>query len=622
MPQKRFTLQVAFRFFGSVLAIIFIGEAFVMYLLPFILPSDVDQNIEAFCDAGLLTLITAPALWALLFRPLIGIASDESRKYFAIVEESGYGILTVSDQGLVETVNSRVEDYFETDKKSILGKPLSELFPDYGNGLTVVESIEARMIRSNKQCLDEEIEVTRDDWARTFEVRVSGLRIKGRTEYTFIIRDITQRKKIESDLIRAKEMADAANTSKSNFLANMSHEIRTPMTAILGYTELLFDARNIDNEPEQRVRAVQTIQRNGEHLLSIIDDILDLSKIESDRLSIESIAYSPVAIVEEVLSLMRVKSKVRGIRLEVEYESQIPTLIQTDPTRTRQIVLNLVSNAIKFTDAGSVKIIVRFVPGSEPKLEFDVVDTGLGMTREQQERLFKPFVQADSSTTRQFGGTGLGLTISKHLAEMLGGSVVIVDSLPGIGTRFRAAINTGDLKGVPMMEPYQGALPTEIASTELKVQPQEHPLTGCRILLAEDGPDNQRLISFILKKAGGNISVVENGQLAVTAALDARESNSPFHVILMDMQMPVMDGYGATALLRAKGYRDPIIALTAHAMSGDQAKCLNAGCDDYATKPIDRVKLISMIAGYFDRKPMVIPVTPSSNSVSAVSTHV
>ena len=622
MPQKRFTLQVALGFFGSVLAIIFICEAFVMYSLPFILPPDVDQNIEAFFDAGLLTLITAPALWVLVFRPLTGIASDESRKYFAIVEESGYGILTLSDQGLVETVNSRVEDYFETDKKSILGKPLTELFPDYGNGRTVVESIEARMNRSNKQCLDEEIEVTRDDWARTFEVRVSGLRIKGRTEYTFIIRDITQRKKIESDLIRAKEMADAANTSKSNFLANMSHEIRTPMTAILGYTELLFDARNIDNEPEQRVRAVQTIQRNGEHLLSIIDDILDLSKIESDRLSIESIAYSPVAIVEEVLSLMRVKSKVRGIRLEVEYESQIPTLIQTDPTRTRQIVLNLVSNAIKFTDAGSVKIIVRFVPGSEPKLEFDVVDTGLGMTREQQERLFKPFVQADSSTTRQFGGTGLGLTISKHLAEMLGGSVVIVDSLPGIGTRFRATINTGDLKGVPMMEPYQGALPTEVASTELKVQPQENPLTDCRILLAEDGPDNQRLISFILKKAGGNISVVENGQLAVDAALDARESNSPFHVILMDMQMPVMDGYGATALLRAKGYRGPIIALTAHAMSGDQAKCLNAGCDDYATKPIDRVKLISMIAGYFERKPMVIPVTPSSNSVSAVSTHV
>jgi PAS domain S-box-containing protein len=622
MPQKRFTLAVATRFFCSVMAIIFIGEAFVMYMLPLILPPEIGHDIEAFCDATMLTVITAPALWALLIRPLKGIANDEARKYVAIVEESGYGILTVNDRGIVETVNSSVVDFFETDKKSIVGKPLTELFPDFGNGLDGDESIEARINKSKKRLIDEEMVVTRGDWTRTFEVRVSSLQIKGRFQYTLIVRDITERKKIESDLIRAKEIADAANTSKSNFLANMSHEIRTPMTAILGYTELLFDPRNIENEPEQRVRAVQTIQRNGEHLLSIIDDILDLSKIESDRLSIESIAYSPVSIVEEVLSLMRVKSKVRGIRLDVEYESSLPALIQTDPTRTRQIVLNLVSNAIKFTDAGSVKIIVRFVSAHEPMLEFDVVDTGLGMTREQQERLFKPFVQADSSTTRQFGGTGLGLTISKHLAEMLGGTVFIVDSLPGIGTRFRATIRTGDLKGVPMLEPSQGELTTEIAPTESKVQLLENPLSGCRILLAEDGPDNQKLISFFLKKAGAEMTVVENGQLAVDAALAACESNNPFNVILMDMQMPIMDGYCATALLRAKGYHGHIIALTAHAMSGDQAKCLNAGCDDYATKPIDRVKLISMIAGSVERKAIAVPIYPTSNPVSAPSAHV
>ncbi|MCY2985860.1 MAG: ATP-binding protein [Planctomycetota bacterium] len=622
MRQKRFELGGAKRFFGSVLAIVFAGEAFGMYLLRILLPSGVDPNTVVFRDAVLLTMIIAPALWALLIRPLREIASDEYRKYLAIFEESGYGIFTVNDRGIIETVNSCVEFYFETDRMSILGKPLSELFPDYENGLAITDSIEARIHLSKKPSLDEEIVVTRGDWTRTFEVRVSRLQIKGRIQYTFVIRDITQRKKTESDLIRAKEVADAANSSKSNFLANMSHEIRTPMTAILGYTELLFDARNIENEPEQRVRAVQTIQRNGEHLLSIIDDILDLSKIESDRLSIESIAYSPVSIVEEVLSLMRVKSKIRGIKLEVEYESPIPALVQTDPTRTRQIVLNLVSNAIKFTEAGSVKVIVRFVPGDEPKLQFDVVDTGLGMTREQQERLFKPFVQADSSTTRQFGGTGLGLTISKYLAEMLGGSVVIVDSIPGIGTRFRASVCTGDLTGVPMIEPSQGTLTTEVASTDVKVQPQENPLNGCRILLAEDGLDNQRLISFILKKAGAEITVVENGQLAVDAAYEASESNSPFHVLLMDMQMPVMDGYGATSLLRAKGYRGHIIALTAHAMSGDQTKCLNAGCSDYATKPIDRVKLVSMIASYFDRKTIAAPVCPSSNPVSALSSHV
>jgi CheY-like chemotaxis protein len=394
------------------------------------------------------------------------------------------------------------------------------------------------------------------------------------------------------------------------------------MTAILGYTELLFDARYRENEPEQRLKAVQTIQRNGEHLLSIIDDILDLSKIESDRLSIESIAYSPVAIVEEVLSLMRVKSTVKGISLDVTYETPVPASIQTDPTRTRQIVLNLVSNAIKFTESGKVGVIVRLVPGDDAKLEFDVVDTGLGMTREQQDRLFKPFVQADSSTTRQFGGTGLGLTISKHLAEMMGGSVVIVDSLPGLGTRFRATVRTGDLTGIPMLEPNIAAVSAEIAPKEAKGPQQELDLSGYRILVAEDGPDNQRLISFILKKAGAVVSVVENGQLAVEAAIEACDGNNPFDVILMDMQMPVMDGYGATALLRAKSYKGHIIALTAHAMSGDQAKCLNAGCDEYATKPLDRVKLISMIANSKDRKSTACPLGPLPKFTSNLPTLV
>jgi CheY-like chemotaxis protein len=378
------------------------------------------------------------------------------------------------------------------------------------------------------------------------------------------------------------------------------------MTAILGYTELLLDSRNFENAPQDRIGSVQTIQRNGEHLLAIIDDILDLAKIESGKLTVETVTASPVTIVEEVLSLMRVRSSAKGIMLDVEYETHIPETIQTDPTRLRQIILNLVSNAIKFTEKGGVRVVVRFVPGLVAQMEFDVVDTGFGMSPEQQERLFEPFVQADTSTTRKFGGTGLGLTIIKRLTEIMGGSVTIVDSTPGVGSRFRATINAGDQTGVQMIEPSLVGVPAEVRSTVPQAKPVEQTLSGCRVLLAEDGLDNQRLISFILKKAGAVVTVVDNGQLAVDAAMEANQLKESFHVVLMDMQMPVLDGYGAATLLRGKGYRAPVIALTAHAMDSDRAKCLSAGCDDYTTKPIDKATLIAKLTNYYQPK-VVLP---------------
>jgi CheY-like chemotaxis protein len=291
-----------------------------------------------------------------------------------------------------------------------------------------------------------------------------------------------------------------------------------------------------------------------------------------------------------------VRASAKGLPLDVEFAGPVPEVIQSDPTRLRQILVNLLGNAIKFTEVGKVSLVTRFVAENDlPRLDFEVIDTGIGMTAEQIGRLFQSFTQADTSTARRYGGTGLGLAICKRLAEMLGGDVAVVESRQGAGTRMRATVATGVLGNVNMIS-------DPVAAMAILEQPipdssvvRSSPLAGLRVLLAEDGPDNQRLIGHLLKKAGGMVTVVENGRLAVDAALAAVRNANPYTVILMDMQMPVMDGYAATALLREKGYTGPIIALTAHAMATDREKCLAAGCTDYASKPIDRQKLLEIV---------------------------
>ncbi|MCA9098359.1 MAG: response regulator, partial [Planctomycetaceae bacterium] len=397
------------------------------------------------------------------------------------------------------------------------------------------------------------------------------------------------------ELEETRQDAERASRSKSEFLANMSHEIRTPMTAILGYSELLVEEESLFEDVEQRNLALRTIQRNGEHLLSIINDILDLSKIEAGKLSVESLECSPTDLIEDVRNLMSVRATEKKISLIVEIENQLPKRIQSDPTRIRQIMVNLIGNAIKFTEKGNVKLVVRYVNEVSPSLEFDIVDSGIGMTPGQQERLFRPFTQADASTTRQFGGTGLGLTISKRLAAMLGGDVWIVSSTPDVGTRFRATISCKppDHQTVSKTGPETSQIAKEARQTEQNQEVRQ--LEGMRILLAEDSVDNQRLIGYILRKSGAEVTIVDNGQKAVDTALGSGREHRPFHVILMDMQMPVKNGYEAVSLLREAGYLGRIIALTAHAMGGDVEKCLDAGCDDHAAKPIDRSRLISRI---------------------------
>jgi signal transduction histidine kinase/CheY-like chemotaxis protein len=405
-----------------------------------------------------------------------------------------------------------------------------------------------------------------------------------------------QRKAIEEFLHAAED----ANRAKSEFLANMSHEIRTPMTAILGFADVLLE----NLQDHESVAAAKTIRRNGEYLLEIINGILDLSKIESGKLTMERIPASPVQVLTEIVSLMQIRAEAKGLPLVVDYEPPLPESIITDPARLRQILINLVGNAIKFTETGKVHITLRLLDaqGERPMLQVDVSDTGIGITPEQRDRLFRPFSQGDSSMNRRFGGAGLGLAISKRLAGMLGGDLT-VESEPGKGSKFTVMIGTGSLDGVRLLEhPGQAETPIRVQSGVVAGPAQD---LRCRILLAEDGPDNQRLISFLLKKAGAEVIIANNGIEAVEKAsatlsnpASGVERQPPFDLIFMDIQMPLMDGYEATQRLRKAGYTGPIVALSAHSMTQDIQKCLNSGCNEYLPKPIERDRLLATVAKY------------------------
>jgi PAS domain S-box-containing protein len=392
------------------------------------------------------------------------------------------------------------------------------------------------------------------------------------------------------ELEQARNQALAAARAKAAFLANMSHEIRTPMTAILGYAELLSDRRL---SPRIRQDYVKTVRHNGEHLLRLLNDILDLSKLEAGKMTVEHVACSPAHLAREVEAMLRGRATGGGLHLDLVVGPDVPLAVLSDPTRIRQILVNLVGNAIKFTYAGGVRLAVD---GDEPspegrvRIRFAVADTGIGMTAEEQARLFAPFVQADTSTSRRFGGTGLGLTISSRLAEALGGSLAVT-STPGAGCTFTLTL---DVDVAPAaIWPGPGA--TGRAEDEI-----DEPRLRGRILLAEDAPDSQRLLAFYLRRAGAQVDVVDNGRLACERVRNAVDAGASFDLILMDMQMPEMDGYQATAQLRAMGVETPIVALTAHSMDGDRERCLQAGCTDYLAKPIERVPFLRHVRDHLD----------------------
>jgi len=382
----------------------------------------------------------------------------------------------------------------------------------------------------------------------------------------------------------ARDKALKANRAKTVFLANMSHEIRTPLTAIIGFSESLLES---GQSMLERISAINTINNSGRHLLHVIDEILDLSKIESEKLDIEPLRVSPVKLLLETCPLMRMQAEGKGLGFEVRYHYPIPAFITTDPTRLKQILLNLVSNSVKFTDHGHIRIDVR-CQADQQKMMFDIVDTGIGMTKEQQEKLFTAFTQADASTRRKYGGTGLGLTLSRQFATMLGGSLT-VESEAGRGSTMRVVIDTDSLDETAFYD-NDDQLPED--DTAQGTIPGNPKLTG-NVLLAEDNPANQELFKLYLRNVGANTTTVENGAQAVDKA-----RCSKFDLILMDMQMPVMSGVAAVKELRGNGYRGPIVALTANTTIDDRDACLWAGCNDFLSKPVDRGRFMNVLSEY------------------------
>jgi CheY-like chemotaxis protein len=408
--------------------------------------------------------------------------------------------------------------------------------------------------------------------------RDSERKIKG---VLVFVEDVTAQYLARSKVQELAEEAQLASQAKSQFLANMSHEIRTPMNAILGFSELL---RDPDVTAQEHDEFVRRIRANGDHLLALIDDILDLSRVEAGKMSFENVDFSIVDMVSELNASFSVLAKGRTVQTRLELTNAIPSRVKSDPTRVRQIIMNMVSNAVKFTDSGSVDIRVTYVTSPASAVCITVRDTGIGIPENAQAELFKPFRQADNSITRRFGGTGLGLSLSRRIAEALGGSLILVKSKLGEGSTFQFTLPIGDVSDDELISAVTPASPTSSYDFYSGV------LSGLTLLLAEDSPDNRAVLQAFLRKTEAKLIFAEDGIEAVR-----RAKNEKFDLILMDIQMPELDGLSATRELRRAGLAVPIVALTAHALPEEIKRSHEAGCNGHLTKPINRDELVSAI---------------------------
>ncbi|MEZ6107599.1 MAG: ATP-binding protein [Pirellulaceae bacterium] len=589
----------------------------------------------------------------------------------AIIDTALDAVITFDPRGRVTAWNEQAESIFGWKRDDAIGENVVDMIIPARHRRAFAAGIHRFLGAREEGSAGTRIETEGlrfDGTEFPVELSISSVTVDDTRAFAAFARDISQRKQTQAEILRARDQAQAASRAKSEFLANMSHELRTPLTAILGYAEILGeDDKNVSGEHRE---ALATIHHNGSHLLGLINDVLDLSKIEAGKLTLGLEPTNVCTIIADVADSLEVRSKAKGIELCWSRDDLIPDWVLTDPVRLRQILMNLVGNAIKFTEIGRVSVHVgtRVDLAQEMAvLEFAISDTGIGMSESQAARLFAPFEQVDTSAGRKFGGTGLGLAISHRLATLLGGEISVESTLDQ-GSTF-----TLSLPAVETERPLKLGSSTPTATVESciivdrELRPKEEqrqvvtnsPLGGLNVLLVEDGPDNQRLISFVLRKYGAIVTVANDGMEALemfglgpdqiptsaesalpsvfdrrgtslsaqgdqlpdrrrrsdfeeiasletpastepvfeavagdSASLESPDVNEPFDFVLTDIQMPRMDGYSLTTLLRAAGCRIPIVALTAHAMNGEREKCLTAGCDGYATKPIDRAILL------------------------------
>jgi len=431
------------------------------------------------------------------------------------------------------------------------------------------------------------------DELRTFMINCSRVFGNGGATRGVLVslEDITPLELKEAELRQSRDAADKANSAKSEFLARMSHEIRTPLNAILGFADVL--RRGFAENEQERQEYLGTIHSSGQHLLALINDILDLSKVEAGRMELEKVRCSPHQLIRQVVSELSIRAKEKNLSLEYSAPQGLPESITTDPVRFRQVLFNLAGNAIKFTPKGSVRIVARMAKVDQRwKLAVDVIDSGIGMSSESQGKIFQPFVQADTSITRQFGGTGLGLSITRRLTEAMGGGVSFQSTL-GKGSTFTMTIDPGELEGVPTItvEEFARSASHSERGSAAAAQRAIADMASARVLVVDDGDSNRKLARLVLERAGMTVRLADNGADAIKLVAHER-----FDVILMDMHMPIMDGFAATAALRERGCKLPIIAMTADAMKGDEDKCLAAGCSGFLPKPIDMDRMLEMVA--------------------------
>lgn len=513
----------------------------------------------------------------------------QARKYFQVPDVL---ILAVDTRGNITLLNCTGQTLLGYNELELLGKNWFESCIPKHSRVAVVENF-LHIVNGN---VDDGMRfecpvITQSGKERIIAWR--GNRIvnaKGECMGVFAVgADVTEHRRTVEELREAKLQADAANRAKSVFMANISHELRTPMTAILGFCDLLSNSELPRNEQRE---FLATIRKNGESLLEIINNVLDLTTIETQQLHIQRTACSPHEVLAESVDSIRADAKRKGIRLTVLVDPATPKCLKTDPTRLHQILVNLLDNAVKFTDRGNVDVTLQYRKSFNKgeRLIYSVQDSGIGISPDDLAKIFEPFTQADDSSTRRHGGSGLGLAVCQRLAKVLGGNIEATSEL-GRGSTFTLTLD---------IETASDAVPSFAAPPQTPALPAK----GC-VLLVEDNLDVQNLLARVIRGMNLDVKIAENGRIACEMAEKSMSLGRPFHAILMDIQMPEMDGYEATVRLRKHGWRRPIIALTAHATPEDRRKCLDAGCDEYFSKPVQLGEFRAAIQRFISRQESV-----------------